>query len=155
MGSEYTVYPLSKFLTTPAHCVRKSRLMLFPNRQLRQRIFRGVAILFLLYTGVDLLAPQICAEEGGLRASANVTVQLTVLRPDVVGQSDVESKGTQIPDEPTSQDEDCFCCCAHIVAATVFDGNSVSEITSISGRTPQALIPLERADSYFHPPRFA
>lgn len=124
----------------------------------RQKLFRAVAILFLLYTGADLLAPQVCAEERGLTTIEANDVKAS--SPDLASYvsslvSDVSNREhNQVPDQQ-QRDEDCFCCCAHIIPGSVFHGSSISEIISISLPTKQALIPLQLPKAYFHPPRLA
>lgn len=131
--------------------------MLSPTSR-RQKLFRVIAILFLLYTGADLLVPQVCAEERGLTTIEANEVKATT--PDLASSvSSVASdrstrKHNQVPDQQ-QRDEDCFCCCAHIIPGTVFHGSSISEIVSLSLPTKPALIPLQLAKAYFHPPRFA
>ena len=131
--------------------------MLSPTNR-RQKLFRAIAILFLLYTGADLLAPQVCAEERGLTTIEANDVKATTpdLAPYVSSlASDRSNKEqNQLPDQQ-QRDEDCFCCCAHIVPGSVFHGNSISEIISISLPTKQSLIPLQLPKAYFHPPRLA
>ena len=124
----------------------------------RQRIFRAIAILFLLYTGADLLVPQVCAEERGLTTiEANDLLATTPTFPSYVSSvaSEIPKKEhNQLPDQE-QRDEDCFCCCAHVIPGSVFHGSSISEIVSISLPTKQALVPLQLPKAYFHPPRFA
>ena len=124
----------------------------------RQRIFRAIAILFLLYTGADLLVPQVCAEERGFTTIEANDLQATT--PDLASYvsslaSDTSNKEhNQLPDQQ-QRDEDCFCCCAHVIPGSVFHGSSISEIVSISLPTKQALVALQLPKAYFHPPRFA
>lgn len=130
--------------------------MLSPTNR-RQKLFRAIAILFLLYTGADLLVPQVCAEERGLTTIEANDLQATNPVVSYVSSpaSDTSNKQhNQVPNQQ-QRDEDCFCCCAHLVPGTVFHGSSISEIISISPPTKQALIPLQLQKSYFRPPRFA
>ena len=131
--------------------------MLSPTDR-RQKLFRAIAILFLLYTGADLLAPQICAEERGLTTiEANDLLATTLDSASYVsnwGSERPKKEHNQLPDQE-QRDEDCFCCCAHVIPGSIFHGSSISEIVSISLPTKQALIPLQLPKAYFHPPRFA
>lgn len=133
--------------------------MLFPNDQRRRRIFRGIAILFLLYTGVDLFNPQLCSEEAGLaspqRIARRASVDTSIAYLGAVERGTKESNDNQTPDKPVSQDEDCFCCCAHVVPGTVFDGGSISEIRLNAVATQLIVIPLLLQDTHYHPPRIA
>ena len=132
--------------------------MLSPTSDRRRKIFRAIAILFLLYTGADLLAPQICAEERGLTRLEATDMQATT--PDSasyvssLGSERPKNEHNQFPDQP-QRDEDCFCCCAHVLPGSVFHGRAISEIVSISLPAKQALIPLQLPKAYFHPPRLA
>lgn len=131
--------------------------MLSPTSR-RQTLFRAIAVLFLLYTGADLLIPQVCAEERGLATIEVADVKATT--PDLASYvsslaSDISNREhNQVPDQQ-QRDEDCFCCCAHVIPGSVFHGSSISEIISISLPTKQALLPLELPNAFFHPPRFA
>jgi hypothetical protein len=131
--------------------------MLSPTDR-RQKLFRAIAILFLLYTGADLLAPQICAEERGLTTiEANDLLATTPPLPSYVSTvaSEIPKKEHNQPPDQEQRDEDCFCCCAHVIPGSVFQGSSISEIVSISLPTKQALVQLQLPKAYFHPPRFA
>ena len=132
--------------------------MLSPTSYRTPKLFRAIAILFLLYTGADLLVPQVCAEERGLTTIEANDLQAT--SPDLASYvsslaSDTSNKEHNQFPEQQQRDEDCFCCCAHIIPGSVFHGSSISEIVSISLPTKQALVPLQLPKAYFHPPRFA
>ena len=51
--------------------------MFSPTSNRTRKLFRAIAILFLVYTGADLLAPQICAEERGLTRLEATDMQAT------------------------------------------------------------------------------
>lgn len=86
------------------------------NGNARQRIMRCVAILFLLYTGVDLANPQICGEENiGVAAASEVSVLNHCPTDSSVSVSPFYGRQRDLPPDKESADEDWFCCCAHIV----------------------------------------
>lgn len=138
-------------------CVRRRSLMLFPNQQMRQRLFRGIAILFVLYTAFDLANPQICNDGSSFIPESHIT-QLsrndTTSAPITSVQSVKSSKNTEVPDQPTP-DEDCFCCCAHVMPMSIFDSNLLAQIRPEFLTPTHVGIPTPRPKTYFHPPRFA
>ena len=132
--------------------------MLFPKYKLCRPIFRGIAILFLVYTGADLLAPQICAEERGFALPQSIISKspdyLPVAYATGLGLDANDSEKNQTPNQH-SQDEDCFCCCSHLVPGSVFDGNSIAEVKTKSIGIDHIEIPLPLPDTPYHPPRLA
>lgn len=89
----------------------------------QRHVMRGVAILFLLYTAADLSHPQMCTEDlkdvvpvkesSLIGANAAESVQVLSVSGD-------QREQPNTPQNQSPSDEDCFCCCAHVVAATVF-----------------------------------
>src|ERR1044072_2781882 len=85
------------------------------------RLVRLVALLFLLHAGVDLLLPQLCTEETVqfdrvLFASKAIGIdqKLTVSAASLPHESGEDQR----PAQP--RDEDCFCCCTHVMASLSF-----------------------------------
>jgi hypothetical protein len=102
-------------------------------------LYRGVALFFLLFTCVDLTS-QTCAEESfGL--------------PPAAWSRGAEDSAPEAP-EPAHVEEDCFCCCSHLVV----DGPYV--VASLPDG-PGADVPLIAASpsspsrDFYHPPRTA
>lgn len=120
---------------------------------------RGIAILFLLYTGIDIACPQLCSEELITVASAEETIS-----SDFYGQALVpyqyavsareESQRNEVPDQK-SQDEDCFCCCAHVLPGTVFVTPAVPERKLIVWIQTEFVTPQSELARPYHPPRFS
>ena len=132
--------------------------MFLPNRQLKRRLFHGIAILFVLYTAIDLANPQLCSDERGF-LSARTAVQL--LRNDITSaatsaaQSDLKnSTNDEVPDQPVHE-EDCFCCCAHVIPMGIFDSNLVAQIRPELSIPTHIRIPFPLPENHFHPPRIA
>lgn len=91
-------------------------------------IFRLAAVLILLLTGVELFACE-------------------VLEP---GQC--ESFGYPQDGLPEGDDDNCICCCAHIIVTGIARLESTAELVSIV--EPEAAPKAERtAASIYHPPR--
>lgn len=108
------------------------------------RVFRVAAVLLLLLGAVDLAFPQICGEDNG----------------PVLSQSQSRTSSGSDPRSDSSQqqegrDEDCFCCCSHIL--------SVEPTAPLQALVPSNESPLPNPDrvtaspfdSPFRPPRLA
>ena len=63
---------------------------------------------FLLWTGVDLINPGLCAIDGQADSQSVGTESLAFTAP---GSSQTA---------PSDGAEDCFCCCHHVVSTTVW-----------------------------------
>lgn len=123
------------------------------------RVVRVIAILFLVYTGLDLSMPQLCREEMGNRTMAQTAAStednsVDATRPfsAALGTEDYEEN---LPSEPPHSEEDCFCCCAHVLPGSAAALVAAPELaTSFAPRQDSGLLspPLK---SPYHPPRFA
>lgn len=129
-------------------------------RKRHGRAVRAVAVLFLIYTGADLAMPQyFCGSEemGGLSPnSSHINIARSERNEALVAAltSSDESQPGQ-PSDEAPHDEDCFCCCAHILPSL-----SLSIVHTSELRSPSALLfedshlspPLRNT---YRPPRFA
>jgi hypothetical protein len=127
--------------------------------ELRQsQLVRVIAMLFLLHCGVDMLFPQLCNEEELFGGNFSSTV-LSSTGDDEVGRVIAVYGSGQSPNDqrsdPQHRDEDCFCCCAHVMPSPVFA--SPGDAALVTSRTPMPRIFIPSAPSYnpYHPPRFA
>jgi hypothetical protein len=126
----------------------------------RMRIIRVVAIFFLFYTAADLLVPQVCTEDlGGLHSEALVSVSVDNVgnnaRPTSVGTQQGNSQKEESKQQSTSYDEDCFCCCAHILPVSHFVPREGGELVEISPDSDPEGLPSSPLHKAFHPPRLA
>jgi len=120
------------------------------------RLLRLVAMLFLAHAGVDLLFPQLCSEEG-FRAGVNTPLAVSYTKsnkdsPAVSAFDSNESREEQRSDQEP-RDEDCFCCCSHVVPSPVFGNpnNAELHLPSITEQNVSILsAPLKNP---YHPPR--
>lgn len=71
-------------------------------------LFTLAAVFLLLFTAGDLAYPEMCGEDG---ADSTFTVPQTVLSVAAAHPS---------PDSSPAHVDDCFCCCGHVIAGTVF-----------------------------------
>jgi hypothetical protein len=124
----------------------------------RRRVARAVAMLFLIYTALDITAPEFCKGEvlgdGGGRAAVLTSLQTAseaLATAFTVGPAGKQPQN-RLPEE-SSNDEDCFCCCTHILPGTItvsletsdasFPGSTLEHLSTASPTLP----------SQFHPPR--
>jgi hypothetical protein len=90
-------------------------------RWIRQSyLSRGIAIFFFVFTVADLANPHLCAEEMGLSSlpvSAASEIENTVAV--FAARAGSHSHQEESP-APQQADEDCFCCCSHILPSLQF-----------------------------------
>ena len=131
------------------------------NYPRKRRLIRGIALLFLIYTAMDIASPDLCRGETlgdlGQKLVAIGTPQLLdndgSTGPRIAAS---DNQPTNEPSEQQSDDDDCcFCCCSHVLPGTVVANMAVTDISSpvtfldyLSVASP----PLART---FHPPRSA
>jgi len=110
---------------------------------------------------IDVVSPQLC-DDGFLSATnfvpahaavegigEKVVIEVAIDVQDFLPQQEEHSEAP-----PTSTDEDCFCCCSHILPGYAFDAGpmwggqraNVATVCSLPSAPPQ---------DTFHPPRFA
>lgn len=118
------------------------------------RVFRFVAVFFLLFTAVDLTVPQFCSEEtGGLPiAKAAQVFSKTDFADELAAVSTSDSQGP-VPSDQPSHEEDCFCCCAHVVPGVVHCAAAIADMSSHSQVSKDRLLPSPPLRGPFHPPR--
>ena len=126
----------------------------------RRQLIRAIALLFLIYTAMDLASPDLCRGEtlgnGRQGLVAFATPQVTRDAGISVARSDASgNRPTNEPSDQPSDDDDCFCCCTHVLPVTVIASIAVTDLVSpMMSSEPHSVSspPLARA---FHPPRFA
>lgn len=123
-----------------------------------RRVIRGIALMFLIYTAMDLASPGLCRGESlgdgrpGLVAVARPT-RLSSARIARVEAGD--NQPTNEPAEQPSDDDDCFCCCSHVLPGTVIATVEVTDLRSPSAFLESLSVPSPPLARAFHPPRFA
>ena len=131
------------------------------NSNRKSRLIRAVALLFLIYTAIDIAAPDLCrgetlgdSDQGSIAVGApasNDNVGLSVAR---IGPLDQQPRNDS-SDQPSCNDDCCFCCCAHVLPGTVTAAMAVTDIRSAITRFEYLLVPAPPLAPEFHPPRFA
>lgn len=123
------------------------------------RLLRVGAILLLLHAGVDLAFPELCTEEpfgAGLTQSLELSSRAKSNEPSpaVALAVSSESKDEQRSD-PQRLDEDCFCCCTHVMPSPLFVAPRNAEVGLSNSRHQDTSIPSAPPYRPYHPPRFA
>ena len=116
-------------------------------------------MLFLFHAGVDLAFPELCNDEA---LEAGLTQSLAFPSPAhsnegspaVAVTASSESKDEQRSD-PQHRDEDCFCCCTHVMPSPLFVAPGDAESGLIASRHQNTSIPAAPPNNPYHPPRFA
>jgi hypothetical protein len=114
------------------------------------RMVRAIAILFLLYTAVEITVPQFCSEGLcvlSISEAAGESTSLSVVSPG----TDNTQEG--LPSEQPSSDEDCFCCCAHVVPERAVAVIAVSDLMPSLAVQRKFDLPSPPLQSPYHPPR--
>ncbi|HEX9002447.1 MAG TPA: hypothetical protein VGB07_21250 [Blastocatellia bacterium] len=127
--------------------VSKLNNLLRPNR-----VYRGIAVFFLLFTLADLTFSGFCCDEFTDLGPSAQTLSLT----DTMTLVDAGERNQR--SEPQSQsgalEEDCFCCCIHILPVTAQDSSGIAVIQHQYSFRP-ANLSIAWLNGTDHPPRSA
>lgn len=132
-----------------------------PNKRRCRRLARVLAVFFLLYTGADILLPQyFCGgEELGnvpIHATAANLPNVTATKSsDVALYTSQHSRLGQSPEREAPHEEDCFCCCAHVLPSIGFGNLDYTEVTNQCAHARSDRLLSPPLQSTYHPPRFA
>ena len=114
-------------------------------------------MLFLLHSGVDMLFPQLCNEEESFGGS--FSTWLVPANDSKQRQALAVDGSSGFPDDqrpnPQHRDEDCFCCCTHVMPSAVFASPEDAELAISNNTVARIFIPLAPTDNPYHPPRSA
>ena len=132
-----------------------------PGRNIRrlrnERWLKAVAILFLVYTGIDLVSCQVCCENvAGLPTEVALALsaerQMNESLAVISASSSEESQDDQRSSPST--DEDCFCCCTNVMASPVFASSANADLKMNTSLEENIPIPTAPLNNPYHPPRF-
>ena len=138
---------------------RASMRKIFSTRNGRcKRLTRAVAIFFLLHAGADLALPQyLCAEDFGGRAAASSTDSIKPAQNEQIASAFDKSDSipSETPSEQLPHEEDCFCCCAHVLPSADLARIELNELrpTQLVSKTDS--LPSPPAREMYRPPRIA
>ena len=125
-----------------------------PKLVMTARVVRAIAILFLLHTGADLTIPGFCAEEMGFPKFSQTASSTGLLPNNAFAVTPSESRQDPPPDRP-HPDEDCFCCCTHVLPGHFTAPVEVAEFTSLVAVLRLIDVASPPLKGPYHPPRFA
>ena len=138
----------------------KSGLIICADRHRHGRLVRALAVFFLLFTGADLTLPQyFCGGEevGGLPIHRSTVTFASDQSTDTnaVASSAVLSSSSDRPAPEAPHEEDCFCCCAHVLPSTVVADIGAAELKSQAARLGHISLQSPPLRGRYHPPRSA
>jgi hypothetical protein len=132
----------------------------YENLMRLRRLRRGIAILMVAFAVfdmavIDMFFPQLCVEEQTSQSINNPVDAIDKSTEKIADNLMAVSNRDSQPDQDSHQsstDEDCFCCCSHIIP-----GQHVNVATLNFPPPPDdaALSPLPFAppQGTYHPPR--
>ena len=126
------------------------------NAASKPRLVRGLAVLFLFFTLIDIASPPACCENAELLSAARDNYSRLVAEApnqDTSIPISSESGSEQSPDKNCC-DEDCCLFCAHMLPVKALGTEFVLNLNSSSLALNEALIPSPSLDATYHPPRF-
>jgi hypothetical protein len=92
-------------------------------------MYRVVAIFFLLWTLADLTVPQVC-----------------------LADFDTPANGAGVSNGAYHQDDDCFCCCSHVMPSSFVLIERLKPLSSVEKQN-DGVVPNRPTSAPFHPPR--
>ena len=119
---------------------------------LKERLLRGMALLFLLFTIADVIFPPACCERNEIPSSVQVIKADARDHMETVGTTD---SGSDQSSERGCCDEDCCFLCAHVLSPMPVTEVAVVDLKSRSITPAQQFMPDPPLTNTFHPPRFA
>ena len=130
---------------------------------MKQKLFRGIVLLFLIYTAVELASPQFCGERAtGILGNRSVVLAAEAsdeasasARESVTNNSEGTLPTSPRRDNDVPDDDDCFCCCAHVMPSPLFFNPETSALAIPPDLQHRICIPTASLRAPYHPPRFA
>jgi hypothetical protein len=119
-------------------------------------LHRCFAVLLFIFASADLsadmISPQLCCE--GIGDLVISQVSSAQLASDVLAFKAADDLGHEQSSDPLNVDEDCFCCCSHILPSVHFDV-AVLDIKPPSSFVTNAFLPTPPPQKTFRPPRLS
>jgi hypothetical protein len=137
-----------------------------PNLMKPGYLRRGMAILLLAFAFfdlavIDIIAPQLCNDGfstiAGAASSQNSFEKLdqkVTVEAAIGAQSPLPQRDSHHDSSPDSTEEDCFCCCSHILLGFSFDYITLNTMPRVDIALIASL-PSPPPQDTFHPPRQA
>jgi hypothetical protein len=128
----------------------------------RCKLYSLIAIFFVLFTFVDTSSPRQCCEE--LVGFATSAERAPTTNSDALNEAARSDEGTPVvagsdsqPTKPTTppstEEEDCFCCCSHVLPGLSFTV-AVLQFKSLEAEPQQDCLLTTPLRALYRPPRF-
>jgi hypothetical protein len=126
------------------------------NAVAKLKIVRGLAVLFLLFTLVDIASPPACCENAELLSAArdNHSWSSAEARDEAKTIPISSESGSEQSPDKSCCDEDCCLFCAHMLPVKTLGTEPVLDLNSPLVVFNEASIPSPSVDAIYHPPRF-
>ena len=126
------------------------------NAAAKLRVVRGLAVLFLFFTLIDIASPPACCENAELLSAARDNYsRLVAVAPNQDTSIPISSRsGTEQSPDRNCCDEDCCLFCAHMLPVNALGAELVLDLNPPSVVFNEAPIPSPSLDTTYHPPRF-
>lgn len=133
----------------------KQRFTISTVRKRHARLVRAVAVFFVLFTLCDIALPQyFCGggeEVGGLPLHLSATAEAGDRSDGFAPEAPSPEQGS----EQAPHEEDCFCCCAHVLAGLAITPVASAELRSQQPPLELSSLPSPTLPLQYHPPRIA
>lgn len=134
----------------------------FPVRSSMRRghLHRCFAVLLLLFASaeifIDAVWPELCCEElsGLAEACAPGADVATGAARGLDTISAVDNPAHEPSSSPVNGEEECFCCCAHILPSLHFKVADV-DVGPLARDLANAILPITPLERAYHPPRLS
>jgi hypothetical protein len=128
----------------------------FTNRRKLRTWQRNISLVLLLFCFfdmviVDVLFPEACERESTILGNISTSLPTAQSLSPIIH---IPQEEQQTPTDSTPVEDDCFCCCAHIVPVEHFKFPPLVVQTSAITAVPQNL-PTSPFTGLFRPPRLA
>lgn len=124
------------------------------------RLVRGVALFFVLFTGADIALPQYFCGDGEIGGTPTDSASLyspadksTVENSEIVSGTNDSRPERPAPEAP--HNEDCFCCCAHVLPSLSFASAGAPVLAEPSDILISSSVLSPPLRGTYHPPRIA
>lgn len=124
---------------------------------LKERLLRGMAVFFLLFTVCDVVFPPSCCERNEIPSSAQ-SLSVQGISADATGHIEAVGTRNSRSDESSERgccDEDCCFLCAHALSPIPVTEPAVLHVRSLSIMPADQFMPEPPLRSTYHPPRSA
>jgi hypothetical protein len=139
--------------------IMKSSLNPISIRKKHGHVARSLALFFLLFTGADLFLPQyFCGGEEVGRIPVNGQTVSSTSKANTPFIATAFQSDNSRPDQPEDREhheEDCFCCCAHVLPGAGFGNLVVLDLISLPAPPSLDSLLSPPLQVTYHPPRIA